>query len=185
MIWHYQKLKNLLKKFMKWEDCPTELNHSPTECVRIPLIWKKTKDWVCAIVQITKKTKTPTANTYKLAELTKSRKWLTEENQKTKKMNTKKPKYIKRSTPKRAKQTRLYNKLVASWKVGKVCEFPYCRSKADHCHHSRGRVGRLLLAQEHWIALCEHHHHWVHENIKQAREMGLFCELGQFNTYED
>lgn len=52
-------------------------------------------------------------------------------------------------------------------------------------HHKRGRTGRLLRDQRFWIALCRDCHDWVHNNMAEARNMDLLCELGEWNTYPD
>jgi hypothetical protein len=57
-----------------------------------------------------------------------------------------------------------------------------CGKPSTEIHHSRGRIGRLLLMEEHWVALDRCCHNWVGDNPVEAREAGLLCELGQWNT---
>jgi hypothetical protein len=57
-----------------------------------------------------------------------------------------------------------------------------CKKKSTDIHHKRGRVGRLLCMSEHWASVCRSCHNWIGENPKEARELGLLCELGKWNT---
>jgi hypothetical protein len=57
-----------------------------------------------------------------------------------------------------------------------------CGKPATEIHHTRGRVGKLLLMECYWAALDRGCHNWVGDNPKEARESGLLCELGQWNT---
>lgn len=53
----------------------------------------------------------------------------------------------------------------------KVCQI--CRNfQATDLHHRKGRRGNLLFDTEWFMALCRTCHDWVHNNIKQAKEMG-------------
>lgn len=54
--------------------------------------------------------------------------------------------------------------------------------RATQIHHSRGRQGRLLNDTRFWFAVSEKGHNWIHANIDAARNLGLFCEKGQWNT---
>jgi len=54
--------------------------------------------------------------------------------------------------------------------------------KATQVHHSRGRLGDLLLDERFWVAVSAKGHEWIHENISHARKVGLICEPGQWNT---
>lgn len=106
-------------------------------------------------------------------------------------------KFIRRRTPKKAREQAAYNKRVKEWLKGKVClcdtlivakqngfHGPVCSHgihPATECHHSRGRLGPLLMAEENWIPLCSTAHRWVHENIELARKMGLICPKGEWN----
>src|SRR5690349_9596322 len=53
---------------------------------------------------------------------------------------------------------------------------------ATEVHHSRGRVASLLLDERFWIAACGKCHDWCHANPSTAREKGLFCDLGKWNS---
>jgi ribosomal protein S27AE len=57
-----------------------------------------------------------------------------------------------------------------------------CGKKSIDLHHSKGRIGRLLCADEHWFAVCRTCHNWIGDNPNQAREEGFLCQLGQWNT---
>jgi len=62
------------------------------------------------------------------------------------------------------------------------CEYPSCDCTAVDVHHSRGRIGRLLMDHRFWVPLCRKHHNWVLEHPDQARELGLLPGRGQYNT---
>lgn len=57
-----------------------------------------------------------------------------------------------------------------------------CGKKATDVHHSRGRTGRLLCMQEYWFAVCRQCHNFIGDNPDEARQEGLLCELGKWNT---
>jgi hypothetical protein len=87
----------------------------------------------------------------------------------------------KRLTP--AQQIKAdYAKLLPQWKIGKVCDYPGCRSMDIDCHHQRGKSGKLLTMTQYWIPLCRRHHVWVHNNPEKARTLGLLCDKGMWNT---
>lgn len=49
-------------------------------------------------------------------------------------------------------------------------------------HHMRGRVGSLLCDTRHWSLLCMACHNWVGDHPSEAREAGLLCAKGLWNT---
>lgn len=57
--------------------------------------------------------------------------------------------------------------------------------RATEIHHVRGRAGTLLLDERFWKALCSTAHDFVHENMAMAREVGLLCQVGEWNTAPD
>jgi hypothetical protein len=80
-----------------------------------------------------------------------------------------------------------YNREVKKWKAlpeNLICEFTGCQSPTRDNHHSRGKVGHLLMDKRFWRHLCREHHNWVGENMAEARTMGLLCETGKWNTPE-
>lgn len=44
--------------------------------------------------------------------------------------------------------------------------------RSAEVHHTRGREGKLLLAEEFWLAVCWTCHRKIHENPKWAKEAG-------------
>lgn len=60
----------------------------------------------------------------------------------------------------------------AFMKANKVCQFPECRELATDLHHKKSRE-YYLCDESIFMALCRAHHMWIHDNDKQAREMGL------------
>lgn len=90
--------------------------------------------------------------------------------------------YFRRESRTRSLLNRLYRAAVAVWQVGKRCAFPGCGKRHVDCHHTRGRIGALLMDQRFWKPLCRRHHEWVHAHPAKARELGLLCEAGKWNT---
>jgi hypothetical protein len=98
-------------------------------------------------------------------------------------------KRIRARRPERAKQDRICNAEVAEWL--KLPENMWCKAmlainghmkRATQCHHSRGRSGALLLDKRFWMPVSDAGHRWIHENVGKARELGLICEKGLWNT---
>lgn len=69
------------------------------------------------------------------------------------------------------------------------CQFPIetdkrgdtwrkCGRNATEAHHRRRRSQGGGETLENLICLCNQHHHWVHHNIAEAREMGLLVMQG-------
>ena len=89
---------------------------------------------------------------------------------------------IPRRTPQRAAQERRYRERVKVW-LGQFhfCEWEGCTNKPTECHHRNGRRGKLLLFEDYWFALCQHHHRDVHDNPAEGRRRGLLCEPGAWN----
>ena len=81
----------------------------------------------------------------------------------------------------------LYRKAKAEYlKSHPICEgrphHDWKRVKATDLHHTRGRAGDLLWDTRHFKALCRECHDWVQSHPIQAREIGLLCPLGLWNT---
>ena len=96
---------------------------------------------------------------------------------------------IKSRTNKRAAEERQYRKEVAEWIKGRCCfgcQYGFgggIRIKAaTECHHSRGRIGKLLLDKRYWVPLCRDCHDLAHREIAKAREFGIICMKGKWNT---
>lgn len=53
--------------------------------------------------------------------------------------------------------------------------------RSEQIHHSRGRLGKLLLDQRYWLAVSAAGHEWIHRNQTQARAIGLLCAVGDWN----
>ena len=102
---------------------------------------------------------------------------------------------LPRSTPKRAKEQSAYLKARIAFLSRPENEFCHvCKLRAEsgedcgqrlstETHHSRGRIGRLLLAEEFWLAVCSSCHSWLHDNPKKAREIGALVPSAQWNVY--
>jgi len=91
---------------------------------------------------------------------------------------------IRKVSKTRARQNAQYQRLKREWgKTPRICEYPGCYRLAEkHPHHSRGRVATLLCDVRFWKALCHCHHVYVHNNPEKARELGLICSIGLWNT---
>jgi hypothetical protein len=93
-------------------------------------------------------------------------------------------KRIRKVSVKRAKQLNAYESSVRAFMDQHlICQrchvFP-----SIHCHHSRGRIGMLLLAVQFWRALCVQCHTWCHAHPDAARREGLICEKGKWNSHD-
>ena len=85
----------------------------------------------------------------------------------------------------RSAQIREYSKRVQAWKErpeNRQCRVAGCTRRADDNHHSRGRIGTLLLDQRFWVPVCRQHHDWIGAHPAEARALGLIAPLGQWNT---
>lgn len=54
--------------------------------------------------------------------------------------------------------------------------------KLVEVHHTRGRLGPLLMDERFWMPISKAGHRWVHANVEQARRHGWLCEPGKWNT---
>ena len=55
---------------------------------------------------------------------------------------------------------------------------------SEAVHHKRGRRGKLLLDERHWLAVCDHSHDFIHHNIAIARAADLIAQPGQWEKWE-
>jgi hypothetical protein len=104
----------------------------------------------------------------------------------------KRQRWIPRRTPERASRERLYCTRVREWL--RLPENRWCRVylllldqrvPATQCHHFQGRRGMLLLYEPFWIAVSWEGHRWIDEHREQARDLGLLCPLGRYNSPVD
>ena len=76
-------------------------------------------------------------------------------------------------------------KLYRAAKARFLAEYPSCQCgcgrKSKEVHHTRGRLGSLLLDETYWLALAPECHEWVHNNIDAARERHLIAQPGDWN----
>ena len=103
----------------------------------------------------------------------------------------KKTRQIKRSaqrTPirKRSKSLTKRMKDYLNQKAVFLAKHPYCMVHgkphlATQIHHSRGRVGTLLLDERFWFAVGQSGHAFIHEEPAAARAMGYLCKTGDWN----
>lgn len=57
----------------------------------------------------------------------------------------------------------------------------YINSLPTEVHHTRGRMGPLLLDERFWIAVSADGHNWIHSHPAAARERGWICGHGKWN----
>jgi hypothetical protein len=89
----------------------------------------------------------------------------------------------------RAQEERLYSGLAKTFvarhrREGKLCpvmlEIFNTKKPVTSVHHQAGREGRLLLAQEHWMAVSAKGHNWIHTiNPAEARKRGWLYRVDQ------
>lgn len=76
-------------------------------------------------------------------------------------------------------------KLYRAAKARYLKDYPSCQCgcgrKSKEVHHTRGRLGSLLLDETYWLALAPECHAWVHNNIDAARERNLIAQPGDWN----
>jgi hypothetical protein len=96
---------------------------------------------------------------------------------------------LRSRTPARAVEERIYNQQVKEWlrqPENKWCQVYLKISglhvRATQCHHFQGRRGMLLLYKPYWIPVSAEGHLWIGEHVDDARELGLICPLGFYNS---
>jgi hypothetical protein len=96
---------------------------------------------------------------------------------------------IRRRSPGRARQEGQYQIQVKEWL--RLPENHWCRVylllvgrrvSATQCHHYQGRRGMLLLYEPFWIPVSWEGHRWIDDHPQRARELGLLCPLGTYNS---
>lgn len=97
------------------------------------------------------------------------------------------PKRIASVSAGRRKRLAQYSALKKQWlrvfHADGRCECGCGRKAAElDVHHSRGRIGSLLLDWRHWKALRRECHDWVAAHPTEARERGLICDPGLWNV---
>jgi 5-methylcytosine-specific restriction endonuclease McrA len=88
---------------------------------------------------------------------------------------------LKPVSKKRAKQNVEYLRLRDRF----LYQNPFCMAKVPgtcghwsvELHHMVGRVGEMLLNEEHIMAICSSCHRWIHDNPKEAKEKGWKYDL--------
>lgn len=77
-------------------------------------------------------------------------------------------------SPKRAAQNRTYRILRAKFLTENPwCWYPGCGRRSQDLHHKAGRRGAMLLAVEHFAALCRTHHDHLTTHPAEAYRLGL------------
>lgn len=51
---------------------------------------------------------------------------------------------------------------------------PGCKIVSSQVHHTKGKIGELLFAQEYWVATCDGPcHSWAEAHPSEAKAMGI------------
>ncbi len=95
---------------------------------------------------------------------------------------------LKSRSKKRDIQNREYSKLKAQFLSDnpRCAVFPHLW--ASECHHSKGRLGRLLCDVRWWVPVSREGHDWIESHHRDAREkfwngVPWMCAPASFNTY--
>lgn len=92
-----------------------------------------------------------------------------------KNLTAKEPKEFKpiaKVSPKKKAVMALYAAKKKVWIKGKMCAvFP--EKKAVDIHHKRGRIGELLLDENHWLPVSRKGHIKIEQNPLWAKQMGF------------
>lgn len=83
-------------------------------------------------------------------------------------------------SPKLARARRLYMKMRNKFLHNRRC--PVFGGRATEVHHTRGRIGTLLIDVRWWIGVSVQGHKWIHKNPNRSREKGWLARPGQWNT---
>jgi hypothetical protein len=72
---------------------------------------------------------------------------------------------------KRAKQLRAYSIMRPIFlRSAPFCEVIDCLNRSTEIHHTKSRIGEMLLDERYLMAVCFSCHRKIHENPKWARE---------------
>lgn len=78
---------------------------------------------------------------------------------------------IKSESEKRKELNKVYLKVRAEYlKIHPLCEFPKCTHRATDIHHKAGKIGELLIDDNHFMALCRDHHRLIENNPAWAKQ---------------
>lgn len=101
---------------------------------------------------------------------------------------------IRSKSPEQSRRDRLYAPLAAHFKArNSSCEccsplrtlrgLPWAvPNLTQDIHHSHGKIGALLFFFPWFKAVCRSCHDWIEANKAKAREIGMECQPGEFNT---
>ena len=88
-----------------------------------------------------------------------------------------KTKFIPKHSPKRSKEERLYTaKRIIFISEHNMCEAHIpgiCTTVATECHHKKGRIGKDLLDETNWLAVCHSCHDYIENHRDFAMEKGF------------
>lgn len=90
-------------------------------------------------------------------------------------------KWIPRKSEHQKKRDYRYSKVRAEY----LKRNPWCRmcgKGATDIHHRNGKVSNLLFDTRYFTAVCSGCHDWCHRNIELARQKGMICQKGKWNS---
>ena len=72
-------------------------------------------------------------------------------------------------------------------------QFPFCQccvsvrkvrlaAPTEDVHHSRGKSGLLYFDVRWFVPVCRKCHIWIGDNLEKARELGVVCDKGEWNS---
>jgi len=85
----------------------------------------------------------------------------------------KKPEPIAKRSKKRAKEERDYEKVKKAYlEVFPICEVHNCGQSSFDIHHKKGRIGKLLIDINHFMAVCRKCHDYIELHPEWAKIQG-------------
>ena len=72
---------------------------------------------------------------------------------------------------KRMSEEKLYLKKKKEYLTAHIrCEVKGCNRVSEDLHHQKGRVGKLLYNEKHFMAVCRNHHREIEQNPNWSKE---------------
>jgi hypothetical protein len=83
---------------------------------------------------------------------------------------------IRKVSKKQAREKRKYLSARIKYLIEHVhCEarLPGCENMTTEVHHMAGRVGKNLLNEKKWLAVCRNCHQRIETRVNEAKQLGL------------
>lgn len=89
------------------------------------------------------------------------------------KLKIKKPKQLKKVSPRQSKRLSEYKKAKEEYLfVNKICQVETCQNLAAEIHHKAGRIGALLWNKYYFLAVCRECHNKIELSPLWAKANG-------------